>query len=59
MKIESDDDHCWPGVGFVSLGTDGRSYVRDPSGHLGDLPVGHLYLDAKLPKTATDTGWSH
>ena len=67
MKIESDDHHCWPGAGFVSIGTPlgqpmdatrTRLYARDPADGFGDFQVAPPDLHATLPSTARDTGWS-
>ena len=67
MKIEPDDHHCWPGAGFVSIGTPlgepmdatgARVYARDASDGFGDLQLAPLDLHAELPSTARDTGWS-
>ena len=56
MKIAPDDHHCWPRVGFVSIGTPlgttqdasgTRFYVRAYLlGQLGDLQLAPLDLDA-------------
>ena len=65
MKIESDDHHCWPGAGFVSIGTPlgqpmdatrARLYARDPANGFGDFQVAPPDLHATLPSTATGYG---
>lgn len=60
--------HCFAGLSFATVGTPfgssiektgGRTYVRDPAGELGEeLLDARLDLDARLPATAVDTGYS-
>lgn len=68
METLPDEHHCWPGVTFLTVGTPvsasrhdtgERVFVRDPDGRLtGGVPNPLLDLDATLPPTAVDTGFS-
>lgn len=67
MQTFPDDDHCFPGVRAVTIGTPlgastsgsaPRSYYRDPDGLLYDETLtSRLDLDADRPATAIDTGY--
>ena len=65
MRTLPPDDHCWPNVTSLVIGTplgtsyaEGgeRTYRRDPEGWL-DNPSLDPDLDAELPATAVDTGY--
>ena len=68
METLDDEHHCWPGVAFLVVGTPiGASrhdtgqqvFQRDPDGLLtGGVPNPALDLDATLPPSAIDTGFS-
>jgi hypothetical protein len=67
-RTEPPEAHCWANIVFLVIGTpvgtpyDGataRLYVRDPNGELaGGPPISAPDLDAALPATAVNTGWS-
>ena len=68
MEMLPTDDHCFPGLGMVTIGTPfgasmkvsaARLYIRDPEGRTGpNFLAASLDLDADLPPSATDTGYT-
>jgi uncharacterized metal-binding protein len=67
MEAVGPEAHCFAGLRFATVGTPvgasiaataPRTYVRDLAGELGDLVVAELDLDADLPTSAVDTGYS-